>query len=777
MKRTVLIPIIAILFTLFMTAGFIYGTDGYEDIMHPRIPFLDADGKPVTDPVLISTQITCGQCHDTDYINSHNNHYTETVKTGCVVCHFKERRIGEDLENAHRDIRLPSNQNCAHCHGLLQVSDDPLDIPADYAHTLRYTEGEKYYGITQNTGVILAAQNLSNSYLNIRNKKDQHGPWDVHTRRQLYCNACHFVKNSPRFCGDINMPLGHLRKDPRKVQSPRQYLKRPDHNLLAASCTCCHDAFVIHDWMPYKNRHLTVLSCQSCHVPEIYGPAFKAVDKTVLTAEGTPRIEYRGVDESKSHGDSLNTKYFEGYRPFLFPHENPGGGYIVSPFNLVTTYYWKSGETGEEVPGDVLESVFLSNGQYQPEILKLFDKNNDNKIDNNELALDSNEKTEHIKTKLSAAGIADPQMVGTVEAFKINHGVTNSEHMTRECNHCHAGESRFGQDVMLSSGGPVGVKPQFMENTLPLVNGDIHSNPGGGAVLRRTASLTGHYVFGHSRIQPLDQIGVWLFLLALGGILVHGGLRVYHARKHPHPEVKSKTVYMYVFYERLWHWTMASAIIVLAFTGLEIHYAGSFTFFGLDYAVTIHNVLAAVLVINAFLSLFYHLATGHITQFFGFNRKFIQETIVQAFFYVSGIFRRSRHPIQKSLERKLNPLQQLTYIGLLNVLLPFQVITGILIWGAGTWPGLSQKVGGLTYLGPIHNLGSWLFLAFLAVHMYLTTTGHTVLSNIKAMITGYDEVEDDEPEEEHKHLVQMPVIDLVGTLIGQFGRKKESPQE
>ena len=42
------------------------------------------------------------------------------------------------------------------------------------------------------------------------------------------------------------------------------------------------------------------------------------------------------------------------------------------------------------------------------------------------------------------------------------------------------------------------------------------------------------------------------------------------------------------------------------------------------------------------------------------------------------------------------------------------------------------------YLG---MLGGFAFLAFLIIHVYLTTTGHTVGSHIKAMITGWESIE------------------------------------
>ena len=45
-----------------------------------------------------------------------------------------------------------------------------------------------------------------------------------------------------------------------------------------------------------------------------------------------------------------------------------------------------------------------------------------------------------------------------------------------------------------------------------------------------------------------------------------------------------------------------------------------------------------------------------------------------------------------------------------------------------------------------HTLGAILLMIFLVVHVYMTTTGKTPTSNIKAMITGYEEIEEDADE-------------------------------
>jgi thiosulfate reductase cytochrome b subunit/mono/diheme cytochrome c family protein len=739
------------------------------DVMHPIIVLQDKEGNPITrEGTTVSSERTCGKCHDWNYINNHNTHYTSSGKADCIECHFKDGRMEGDYTLAHLRIQAPTDQNCALCHGIVQVCAEPLVIPPGYGKLFTKDENgnHKYYGITLRTGVILSPQNLNASYLNLKDKEQLDYPWDVHSRRQLDCVSCHYISNDPRYCGKIDTPLDHLKRDPRKVQSTAEILKRPNHKLKFADCTCCHDPMVVHKDFPYKKRHMEALSCNSCHVPEIFGPALQAVDNTVITEDGEPKRQYRGLDEKLSHGDNLSTAYFYGYKPFLLPHKATNKMDRISPFNLISHWKWISAKTGKSVSKKQLKNVFLEGSGYAADISKAFDKNKNGRVENGELQLDTPEKIKLVKEKLRAQGIEEPVISGSLQAYKVNHGVVNYKRMERDCNRCHSSNATFGQEILLSANAPGGIIPEYKptDNDSPILNGNIEVKDDGTVVLTRTTNVDSHYVFGHGRISQLDYLGLWIFILSVLGVAGHGLLRLRAARKMKHTPARTQKVYMYRFYERLWHWTMATAIIILALTGLEIHNTGAFRLFGLETAVRVHNILAGIMVLNALLSLFYHITTGEIKQFFRFNRKFIKETLVQLYYYLHGIFKGTPHPVEKSVERKLNPLQQVTYVGLLNILLPFQVITGALIWGVGKWPFLSEQVNGLTVLGPIHNFGSWFFLAFLVVHIYLTTTGHSVFSNIKAMITGYDEIPEGKTAH-HDDLMNMKVMDLMGTLI------------
>jgi len=194
---------------------------------------------------------------------------------------------------------------------------------------------------------------------------------------------------------------------------------------------------------------------------------------------------------------------------------------------------------------------------------------------------------------------------------------------------------------------------------------------------------------------------------------------------------------LYTLHERIWHWIQALTIGVLLVTGAEIHAPGRFHPLGFETAVAVHNTFAALLLLNAVLGLFYFLTSGMLRQYLPGERGFFHLALAQARYYLRGIFRGETHPMEPTPERKLNPLQKLTYLAILNVLLPLQVLTGVLIWGAQRWPGFVDGLGGLSVLVPVHALASWLFLAFILMHVYLTTTGRTPLASLRAMLGGY----------------------------------------
>ncbi len=207
--------------------------------------------------------------------------------------------------------------------------------------------------------------------------------------------------------------------------------------------------------------------------------------------------------------------------------------------------------------------------------------------------------------------------------------------------------------------------------------------------------------------------------------------------------MKKKKVLFYTLYERLWHWLQAATVIGLIVTGFFVTYSSLVSSHGFKTAVVIHNTIGIVLAVNAGLALFYNLAGGLLKRYIPGFDDFTTMGFRHAKYYLIGIFKGEKHPFEKTPEKRLLPLQKITYFVILNALLPLMIVTGLLKWSASIDPRIVDLFGGLKVLATIHRFGAWMFVSFLIVHIYMTTTGHTPLSSITGMITGYEEVEEE----------------------------------
>ncbi len=202
-------------------------------------------------------------------------------------------------------------------------------------------------------------------------------------------------------------------------------------------------------------------------------------------------------------------------------------------------------------------------------------------------------------------------------------------------------------------------------------------------------------------------------------------------------------VYIYKRFERFWHWSQAALIFFLALTGFEVH--DSIHLFGYEKAVYFHRVAAWMLLGLIAFSIFWHFTTGEWKQYIPTFSKLK----AQMRYYTIGMFKGEPHPTRKTVRNKLNPLQALTYVGFKLVMAPLLVITGLIYMFYRTIDQNNMVIISdipLDVLAFLHTLGAYLILLFAIIHVYMTTTGHTPSSNIKAMLSGYEELESEERE-------------------------------
>lgn len=206
-----------------------------------------------------------------------------------------------------------------------------------------------------------------------------------------------------------------------------------------------------------------------------------------------------------------------------------------------------------------------------------------------------------------------------------------------------------------------------------------------------------------------------------------------------------KKIYLYTRFERFWHWVQALLIFMLLLTGFEVH--GVFSLMGFQKAVHYHNILGLTWVVLFVFIVFWVFTTGEWRQYIPTSKKLFE--VIG--YYTSGIFRGEPHPVQKSKEAKHNPLQRLSYLALTAVLLTLQMGSGLLYYFYNDWPAWNWTFLDLRLLALIHLLCAFGILSFVIIHVYMTTTGHSLTSHIAAMFSGWEEVEENEVEDWEKH--------------------------
>ena len=192
-------------------------------------------------------------------------------------------------------------------------------------------------------------------------------------------------------------------------------------------------------------------------------------------------------------------------------------------------------------------------------------------------------------------------------------------------------------------------------------------------------------------------------------------------------------LYLFTRFERFWHWSQAALIITLLFSGFAIH--GSHALLDFRTAVEVHEIAAWLLIALWIFAIFWHFTTGQWRQYIPTLTN-IQRV---ALYYARGIFLGAPHPYKVTAERKHNPLQRIAYLGVLVLINPLIWISGLLYLFWGRLEPLLPDWLALEAVALAHTGGAFLMLIFLIVHVYLTTTGHTPLAHIRAMITGWEE--------------------------------------
>jgi thiosulfate reductase cytochrome b subunit len=115
------------------------------------------------------------------------------------------------------------------------------------------------------------------------------------------------------------------------------------------------------------------------------------------------------------------------------------------------------------------------------------------------------------------------------------------------------------------------------------------------------------------------------------------------------------------------------------------------------------------------------------------------EMMKQFKYYALGIFRKEKNPFPATEERKFNPLQKVSYVIIMFIMIPFVIISG---W-ALLFPDIIIenifKTSGVLITDLLHVIAGFAISVFLIIHIYVSTLGITPFSHFRSIITGWQE--------------------------------------
>lgn len=191
---------------------------------------------------------------------------------------------------------------------------------------------------------------------------------------------------------------------------------------------------------------------------------------------------------------------------------------------------------------------------------------------------------------------------------------------------------------------------------------------------------------------------------------------------------------------RIWHWVHAIAIVLLILTGIQLRFPDLITWFGtLKRAVNIHNIFGFIVLFDYALWFSFYAAKRELTkQYVPAPEDFTIGIPTQSAYYFGRVFFGDPAPFEPTPEAKFNSLQKTTYFGIMFVLVPLQIVTGVLLWDLKRFHPIIEALGGVRAIDAFHIIIAYIVIAFLVVHVYLSTLGHTFFAHFKAMIVGYE---------------------------------------
>ena len=202
----------------------------------------------------------------------------------------------------------------------------------------------------------------------------------------------------------------------------------------------------------------------------------------------------------------------------------------------------------------------------------------------------------------------------------------------------------------------------------------------------------------------------------------------------------SERIYLLPVWLRVWHWTNAVLMLVLAATGASLHFAGANAMLvPFSLAAKIHDIAGVCLIATYAFFVVANIVSGNWWQYVPKPPGVLARCWRQTVFYCWGIFRGEPEPYPPSKEANFNPLQAIVYWSVMYLLVPVVILSGVIFMFPHLAPEKAFGLDGLLPVAMVHYLSGAAVVLFMISHIYLGTMGARPTSLFKMMFTGWHE--------------------------------------
>lgn len=345
---------------------------------------------------------------------------------------------------------------------------------------------------------------------------------------------------------------------------------------------------------------------------------------------------------------------------------------------------------------------------------------------------DGNSRLSDVELRLFMKRLQENGLPGAALEVRIlvldpTHNFTSKGEQARDCTLCHARDAKFYSKLMLE---------------IPEKDGGVRTFPVEKGILVRRGQrpfMEDIYLLGESKIRRedlhelvavakrigfkwIDLIGVFMLVFSLGGVCAHAMLMVLtrdlRTRRGALENLERLPVPI-----RAWHWLHGLCVILLLLTGIHLRLPDVLPIFATFLnAVNLHNLSAAVLIFDYVFWISYHFWKRDFkSRFWVSPMVFVKDSASMLHYYGYLIFVGGGYPTSCERYSDFDPVERLFFLTTMLVVVPVQVITGIMLFDVQRMTPMIRVLGGLRVVDAAHLLFGYLLVSSMIVHVYFHT--------------------------------------------------------